>query len=127
MICVIDVKVVDVNINQYRLAHLNNEQFYKVRGASDQCSIEAIEEVIHGDEFVDTNGRRIRIGMSNMVQTAIGLPFRAFRDMSWRMEVATLTISQLRSRSARYQKRIEELTKVSYFKRLWYAIIGKIM
>ena len=121
MICITEIKVIDVEKDFIEICQREYMSPIKRISGSDPVEhVEVTREMIRGRTFINERGERLCIGMSKQVQDSIGLPFRAFENMSQRIEMDAITISQLRGRSAMYQKRIDTFKMAGIIKRLKY-------
>ena len=124
MICITEIKTVDVDRNFIQITRMENIPAVAPIVGSDQEDYAEVKiEMVHGREFINQNGQRVCIGMTQQVQDLIGLPFDAFNNMEKELESNYVTISQLHSRSTMYQKKTEEYEQASFFKRLQYLFV----
>lgn len=118
MICVTEIKVVDVERDFLWLAHMENmPPIAEIMNSAPKEYAEVKKEIIQGEQFVNAYGQRFCIGMSKQVREAIGLPFEVFKNMHGEIE-------QLQDANAGRQERIVKFNAASFWKRLWYVLNG---
>ncbi|MFH1777587.1 MAG: hypothetical protein ABH952_08545 [Candidatus Omnitrophota bacterium] len=117
MIIVQEIKVANVDKNVVELAHYPPMNFSIYPGPKTE-PIEITYEMIHGRTFVNANGEEFCIGLSEQAQTAIGLPFEAFENMSNEIEKLQIHIGDLRKKYNIARDKINQYETMGLWKRI---------
>lgn len=128
MIFVESVKVKEIEGNMVEIMHVPKipvpvGEFWaeeKIRTDNIICTQERIE----GCLFKDAKGKKWYIGWSKQVEEAIGLPLKAFNNMSNEIEDLCLKLSQVRGRNVTHQKQIKAIKNMGFFCRLKCLFLG---
>lgn len=125
MVVVTDATVMRVPSKVWDVEKFNDYGYLRINDGKDAVSVRTVRETIRGQCFENSRGESVYIGIAKDVQKAIGIPLDVFGRLKRDIEVLTITVAQLRSRSAMYQRRIAAFNDKSYFKRLWHALLGR--
>lgn len=120
MILIEDIEIKEVSMDRWEIFNYLNESdmlFFNNQKIT--------KEMVTGKVFINADNKEFCIGMSEKVQTAIGLPFEEFEnlhneldDKRYELETNKITISQLRDRYARSLKKIEQFETMSLWKKI---------
>lgn len=111
MICVEDVKIVQVNNSSFELGSMD-----KQGGAH--------KESIHGRIFRNSRGEDICIGMTREVQITIGLPFEAFESQNKQIEDLSREVGRNRAQLVLSSLQLSIYEGAGFFQRLKYLFTG---
>ena len=112
MICVTDIEIINVDKDYLQQVYTEPLKF-AADGCTNLTDIRTTVEMIYGETFINANGERFCIGMSKKVQDAIGIPFRAFKDMN-------KTMDHLRQRNKLHRREIDKYKTAGFWNRLKY-------
>lgn len=131
MILIKDIEVVNCPDNIAEIYYNSCSNVRLIYESNKSKYVEIGTEIINGTIFKNVNGDTVVIGAAKDVQDALGLPFEVFEKYndtinSLRSTISTnkVTISQLRGRSAMYQKRLKNFNSSSFFKRCMMVFFG---
>ena len=101
MIVIESIKTMEVDRDEWEIYHYG-PTMNRVP-CNSECMESVTSEMIRGRTFVNAHGRRVCIGMSKQVQDAIGLPARAFENMSEHIENSNILINAMKKRIESFQ------------------------
>lgn len=110
MLVVTDIKVVEVNDNH--LHYIYHQEFFNkglmLQDINDpnMTKVKVTQEQVHGQEFVDNDGRVFTIGWSEAAQKAFSLPFEELRHLRH-------DNIRIKSRNSSYAKKYDKLKQES--------------
>jgi len=129
MICITDIKIVEVSKNEVAILQtegLPNKLLKYVCLATPPEKVEVTQEMIRGREFINADGERICIGMSKKVQDVLGLPFKTFESMNKELMDKRAAVSLLKEKTMVFQNEVKDFRTAGIFRRLKYLFTGKL-
>jgi len=127
MICVKEIKVVDVPENWMEIHSTKMMNHCFVDGGTKVEPLKVIYELIEGENFVNYNGKEVCIGWSKQVQDLLGLPFSIFRDLSEENRILQANNKSLSLNLTNYPIIVQKLDKIynmNFWTRLKYLFKG---
>lgn len=82
-------------------------------------------EMIYGRVFVNINGKRFCIGMSEQVQNAIGLPMDCFEKLNLEIDLLEVDNTQLRKGVDRLWKKLEVFDTMTFWQKIKFLFKEK--
>lgn len=114
MICVEDVKIFQVERNQFELGRIK-----RLGGPANK-------EVIVGRIFINTRGEEIVLAMTREVQITIGLPFEVFESQGKQIADLSREIGLKNTLLASASTQLSSYRDACFFNRLKYLFTGRV-
>ena len=120
MICIAEIKTFVSDRDDFYTHLYHAPLMCPIVGSDPAERIEVKKEHVHGRTFINANGESVCIGMTKRVQSLLGLPFEVFDNMKNDLDMARITVAQLRDRNAALQKSMAGFKEAGLLKRLKY-------
>lgn len=88
--------------------------------------IQCIKEAITCEQFYNTNGDIVHIGMSKQAQEALGLPFKAYDQMKKDCEDIRIDRDNYYNKCCAYYDVFQNIEELGFWGRLKYLLTGNI-
>ena len=115
MIVVKDAGIIKVENNRSVFYHANTQW---EKGEPIAISTEEVQ----GQEFINDNGERVVIGMTQVVQDAIGLPMETFENMNRTLRGQSWDLKRAREQ---FEDLRQALASMNFWGRLHFLFLGK--
>jgi len=126
MLVITDIKVANVDRDSVMIAKYRNlPSFAEVLNAETEGRVEITEEMVRGRVFRNVRGEEVCIGMSTLVQEALGMPADCFDLMQRELDTQSRTIAELRGKNAMYQRRINDFNGLGFFAKVMLILTSK--
>ena len=129
MIVIRSIDIVNVPNDWYKFVSLDDSRFRRSVYLANPDARENIEiktEMVKGKIFVNRNGKKFCIGMSEQVQNAIGLPFEVFESQQRAVDIWYAEYVKSDTRKRELEILNNKIIKLNFWQRLLFAFTKKV-